>query len=46
MGLAKNARSLETLMQCGECLLHYLDQLRPENNPVAPKPALINNKRS
>ena len=38
MGLAKNARSLDTLIQCGECLLHYLEQLRPENNPVPPKP--------
>jgi AcrR family transcriptional regulator len=29
MGIAKNARSLETLIQCGEGLLHYLEQLRP-----------------
>lgn len=44
MGLARNARSLATLMQCGECLLHYLDQLRPENNPAAPKPVRLHNK--
>ncbi len=29
MGIAKNARSLATLMQCGEGLFHYLEQLRP-----------------
>ena len=29
MGIAKNARSLETLMQCVEGLFHYLEQLRP-----------------
>ena len=30
MALAKNSRSLETLMKCGEGLFHYLEQLRPE----------------
>ncbi len=44
MGLAKNARSLATLMQCAECLLHYLEQLRPENNPATPNPIPPNNK--
>ncbi len=38
MGLAKNARSLETLMQCGECLLHYLEQLRPRDCPASRQP--------
>jgi AcrR family transcriptional regulator len=31
MGIAKNARSLETLMKCGEGLFHYLEQLRPKH---------------
>jgi AcrR family transcriptional regulator len=30
MAMAKNARSLETLMQCGAGLIHYLEQLRPK----------------
>ena len=46
MGLAKNARSLDTLIQCGECLLHYLEQLRPENNPVPPKPINLDLERN
>ena len=46
MGLAKNARSLDTLIQCGECLLHYLEQLRPENNPVPPKPTNLKLERN
>ncbi len=29
MAMAKNSRSLETLMQCGAGLIHYLEQLRP-----------------
>ena len=29
MAMAKSARSLELLMQCGEGLFHYLEQLRP-----------------
>ena len=29
MAMAKNSRSLETLMQCGAGLFHYLEQLRP-----------------
>ena len=32
MGMAKSTRSLETLMQCGAGLIHYLEQLRPDNN--------------
>ena len=29
MAIAKNSRSLETLMECGAGLIHYLEQLRP-----------------
>ena len=29
MGIAKNTRSLDSLMQCGEGLIHYLESLRP-----------------
>ena len=29
MAIAKSSRSLETLMQCGAGLIHYLEQLRP-----------------
>lgn len=29
MAMAKNARSLDVLLQCGEGLFHYLEQLRP-----------------
>lgn len=29
MGIAKNMRSLDSLMQCGEGLIHYLESLRP-----------------
>ncbi len=32
MGMAKSTRSLETLMQCGAGLIHYLEQLRPDNS--------------
>ncbi|MEJ2177887.1 MAG: TetR family transcriptional regulator C-terminal domain-containing protein, partial [Gammaproteobacteria bacterium] len=31
MAIAKYSRSLETLMQCGAGLIHYLEQLRPPN---------------
>ncbi len=31
MAMAKNSRSLETLMQCGAGLIHYLEQLRPSD---------------
>ena len=31
MAMAKSKRSLSTLMQCGEGLFHYLEQLRPDN---------------
>ena len=30
MGLAKTARSVETLLKCGDGLFHYLEQLRPK----------------
>ena len=29
MAIAKSSRSLETLMECGAGLIHYLEQLRP-----------------
>jgi len=29
MGIAKSARSVDVLIQCGEGLIHYLEQLRP-----------------
>ena len=29
MAMAKNSRSLDTLLQCGAGLIHYLEQLRP-----------------
>ncbi len=33
MAMAKNSRSLDTLMQCGAGLIHYLEQLRPATKP-------------
>jgi hypothetical protein len=32
MSMAKSARSLDMLMQCGQGLFHYLEQLRPGQN--------------
>lgn len=32
MGIAKSARSVETLTQCGQGLIHYLEQLRVEKS--------------
>jgi len=37
MAMAKSQRSLETLMQCGEGLFHYLEQLRPANQNTVKK---------
>ncbi|NIQ76005.1 MAG: hypothetical protein GWO08_11400, partial [Gammaproteobacteria bacterium] len=37
MGIAKNMRSLDSLMQCGEGLIHYLESLRPGSQEAVRK---------
>lgn len=32
MGIAKSARSVDALIQCGTAMIHYLEQLRPDSS--------------